>query len=539
MIARNRALRRAELSFGGAWTAEWAFTVALGVVAFRHGGATAVGVVTFLRAAPAALFAPLGAALGDRFPRHRVLVWCCTARGLAKGAPAAFLAAHAPKATVYSFGVVATAAFVVIRPVHSALLPMLCSSPLELTSANVVRGLIDSLSTLLGPLVAALLLEVAGAEAVFAFAAALCVWSGVLVVGLSYERPARHPSPLRLIGLVNETADGFRALRRHRQAATVTSIAVAQVFTRGCLNVFLVVIAFGLLDTGDAGVGVLTAAIGAGAVIGSLAVAAMVTGRHLAALEGIGVTLWGLPLVFCAVLPTEPAVLVSMGIVGVGNSLVDVGVFSLPPRFVPEELLARVFGAFESLAALAVAVGSLITPAVISLLGIRGALVVLGLVAPICVAASWPRLRAIDASTARRDEEIDVLRRVPMLRPLPMPAIENLASFVVHVEFPAGKHVVQQGEPGDSYYVIEHGEAEVVGDGTVVRSMGPGDGFGEIALLRRCPRTATVRARTDLSLYRLDRGPFLTTVAGYASTSSSAEQLVNDRLTTFKPPRPE
>ena len=325
VIDRNRTLRRAELSFGGAWTAEWAFTVALGVVAFRHGGATAVGVVTFLRAAPAALFAPLGAAFGDRFPRHRVLVWCCTPRGLAIGAAAALLAADAPIASVYALAVVATAAFVVIRPVHSALLPMLCSSPLELTSANVVRGLIDSLSTLLGPLVAALLLEIAGAEAVFGFAAALCVWSGLLVVGLSYERPARRSSPLRLIGLVNETADGFLALRRHRQAGTVTSIAVAQVFTRGCLNVFLVVIAFDLLDTGDAGVGVLTAAIGAGAVIGSLAVAAMVTGRHLAALEGIGVTLWGLPLVFCAVLPNEPAVLVSMGVVGVGNSLVDVG----------------------------------------------------------------------------------------------------------------------------------------------------------------------------------------------------------------------
>ena len=152
--------------------------MALGVVAFRHGGATAVGVVTFPRALPAALFAPIGSALGDRFPRNRVLVWCCTARGLAIGAAAVLLAVDAPIASVYALAVVATAAFVVIRPVHSALLPMLCSSPLELTSANVVRGLIDSLSTLLGPLVAALLLEVAGAEAVFAFAAALSCGQG-------------------------------------------------------------------------------------------------------------------------------------------------------------------------------------------------------------------------------------------------------------------------------------------------------------------------------------------------------------------------
>ena len=323
---------------------------------------------------------------------------------------------------------------------------MLCSSPLELTSANVVRGLIDSLSTLLGPLVAALLLEVAGAEAVFAFAAALCVWSGLLVVGLSYERPARHPSPLRLTGLVNETADGFRALRRHRQAATVTSIAVAQVFTRGCLNVFLVVIVFGLLDTGDAGVGVLTAAIGAGAVIGSLAVAAMVTGRHLAALEGIGVTLWGLPLVFCAGSSTEPAVL---GVDGhrrsrqlprrrrgvlVAAAVRTGGVTRPGLRCVREPRCARGGGRVTDhtgrhlLARHPRCAG-----------GARPG-------RPICVAASWPRLRAIDASTARRDEEIDVLRRVPMLRPLPMPAIENLASrFGRFMSSPAGQHVARAG----------------------------------------------------------------------------------------------
>ena len=430
----------------------------------------------------------------------------------------------------------ATAAFVVVRPVHSALLPMLCSTPLELTSANVVRGLIDSLATLLGPLVAAILLDIADAEAVLGFAAVLSLWSGLLVLGLSYEQPARRVSSWRLARLLSEMAEGFVALRRHRQVGTVSGIAIAQVFTRGCLNVFLVVIAFELLDTDDAGVGILNAAVGAGAVIGSLVVAALVTGRHLAALEGIGVALWGLPLVLCAVFPSGPVVLGLMGVIGIGNALVDVGLFSLPTRFVPEEQLTRVFGALESLIACAVAVGSLITPAVISWLGIRGALAALGMIAPVAVVVSWRQLRAIDSSVAERDEEIDVLRRVAMLRPLPMPAIENLARHVVHVEVPAGANVVEQGEPGDSYYVIEHGQAEVVGNGTVVRSLGPGDGFGEIALIRRRPRTATVRARTALSLYRLDRVPFLLTVGGYASSSSSADELVDDRLGTFDPP---
>jgi CRP-like cAMP-binding protein len=60
----------------------------------------------------------------------------------------------------------------------------------------------------------------------------------------------------------------------------------------------------------------------------------------------------------------------------------------------------------------------------------------------------------------------------------------------------AGAAVFEQGDAGDDFYVIEHGQAEVVGDGTTVRTLGPGDGFGEIALLRRCARTTTVRAVT-------------------------------------------
>ena len=160
---------------------------------------------------------------------------------------------------------VATAAFTVFRPAHSALLPALCVTPLQLTSANVVRGLVDSVSTLLGPLVAALLLDVGSPAAVFAATAALSVGSGALLLRLSYEAPPRGaPQPLRRI--VRETAEGYRGLVRYRDAGLLFGIGLGQTLTRGFLNVFLVVMALELLDTGDSGVGVLTAAVGAGAV---------------------------------------------------------------------------------------------------------------------------------------------------------------------------------------------------------------------------------------------------------------------------------
>jgi MFS family permease len=156
--ARNPSLRHAQLAFGASWTAEWAFMVAIGVVAFRAGGAGAVGLVAFVRMAPSAVLAPLGTSLADRFPRDRVLVWSGLIRAAATALAALVLATGGPEVAVYALAVIATGAFTVFRPAHSALLPGLCRTPLELTSANVVRGFLDSLSTLVGPLAAALLL---------------------------------------------------------------------------------------------------------------------------------------------------------------------------------------------------------------------------------------------------------------------------------------------------------------------------------------------------------------------------------------------
>jgi len=534
--ARNPSLLRAQLAYGAAWTAEWAFTVAIGVVAFRDGGAAAVGVVAFVRMAPAAVLAPLGTALADRFRRDQVLVWSCLVTGTATAGAAAVLAAGGPNVAVYGLAVAATAAFTVFRPAHSALLPGLCLAPVELTSANVVRGLVDSLSLLLGPVLAALLLDVGSPQLVFAAAAALSLGSGALLLKLSYEAPPRGlPQPLRRIA--RETAEGYRAFARYHDAGLLMGLGLAQTLTRGFFNVFVVVVALELLEMGEPGVGVLTAAVGAGAVVSSLGASMFVTGRRLATVAATGIALWGLPLTLSGALPYEPAVLALMCVIGAGNALVDIGLYTLIPRLVPEELLARVYGAFESLTALTVAIGALLTPLVIDLLGLRGALAVLGLVAPGLVALAWRRMHAIDASIAHRDEEVEVLNKVGIFRPLPMPAIDVLALHVDHTRVPAGREVVHQGDPGDRFYVIEDGEADVIGDGRHIRTMGPGDGFGEIALLRDTPRTTTVRARTPLRLYTLDRLDFVSAVTGYRSSGREADTLMLDRLGAFDPRR--
>ena len=527
--AANRNLRRAQLSFAAAWTGEWVLTIALSVVAFRNGGAAAVGVVAFLRMLPAAVLSPVATALADRFRRDAVLRWTCAVRAVALAASAATVGFGASALLAYTFAAVATVAFVVYRPAHSALLPSLCLTPLELTSANVVRGLVDSMSTLIGPGLAAVLLAVADPAIALGCAAALSLAAGLALTGLSYDAgPCFRPgSPGRLLA---ETIDGFRALPRHPDVFLLVRLTLAQAATRGCFSVLVVVVAIDVLGVGDAGVGALTAAIGAGAVVGSLGVSLFANCRRLATMLGVGVALWGLPLAVVGAIPRDGLILGMLAIVGVGNALVDVGIFTLPPRLVPDEVLARVFGALESLGALVVAGACLVTPVLLGLVGIRWALVIVGAFGPMYVALAWTRLRSIDRTVTRRDLEISLLDELPIFRPLALPVIERLADRLEVLTVDAGETVVAQGDHGERFYVIEHGAARVVCDGVVRRDLVAGDCFGEIALLLDVPRTATVIATTTAQLRSLRRADFLAAVAGHVASRAAADRVVAERL---------
>jgi MFS family permease len=532
--ARNQSLRRAQLSFLGAWTAEWAFTVGLGIVAYRDGGATAVGLVGLLRMAPAAILAPLLSPLADRGRRERVLILVSTLRGVATGGAAVVVGLSGPTEVVYALAVLSTIAATLYRPAHSALLPSLCHTGYELASANVVRGLLDSAATLLGPLLAALLLQLAGVTAVFSVAAAASFWAAVLLLRLHYEAPPRHAAPGGS-NLLRSAAEGVRAVSRNADLALIMGLAVAQTLVRGALTVLTVVVAIDLLDTGEPGVGLLNAAIGAGAVLGSLAASLLVDTRRLGAWFAVGVSLWGVPVSLIGVLPEQAAALGLLACLGVGNALIDLGGFTLLGRMAPDEVLARVFGVLESLVALSMGVGAILTSLLVELIGVRPALVVVGLLCPVCAVLSWPRLRRMDRSLDVRDREIALLQAVAMLNTLPLPAVEQLARGLEPLAVPAGDTVFEQGDLGDRYFVIESGEVEVVGDGRRIATLGPGQAFGEIALLKREPRTATVRAITPLGLHAIRPEHFLAVVLGFPPSAREAGAEVDTLLDRFTP----
>ena len=514
-------LRRAQLAFGAVLAAEWAFMVALAVVAFREGGAGAVGVVGAVCVTPSAIVVPLAAAWSDRVRRELILIAAGLASALAVGAAAVTVTAGMSLAWTCGLAMATIAALSSVRPAHAGLLPALCSTPQQLTSATVVRGMMDSIGTLCGPALAAAGIAFASPQAVFVAVAAACTCSVLLIARLRYEAPPR--AAITRPRVRRELIEGFVVLARHRDAATVIGIAVAQTFTRGCINVLVVVVAIDLLRSGEAAVGVLTTAMGAGAIVGSVGAMLLSSSSALARWEGVGVALWGLPLIGCAAFSYPPAVLAFFAAVGVGNALVDVGLFTLPSRLVSEDVVGRVFGSFESLVAVSVALGSLVTPLLVEALGIRGALFAIGAVAPLCVLAAWPSLTRIDRQVTLRDDEITLLRGVPMLQALALPAIERIAASVQQSVVAAGQPVFDQSDEGDLFYVVASGSAEVRRDGIAIRELGPGDAFGEIALLRDCPRTAAVRALDELHLHAIGRDEFLRAIYGYRAAQTAAE----------------
>jgi MFS family permease len=520
-VLGNGALTRSLLSFGFAFTAEWAFTVAIGLVAFADGGALAVGLVGLLRLLPAALLAPAITAYADRMPREHVLFASSAVRGVATIVAAPILTAGGPTGVVYTLAVVSTVAFTPFRASHSALMPTLCRTPDDLTSVNVVRGGLDSISVIVGPLVAALLVAVADVAAVFVFAGACAMVSAGLLIRLSYER-----IPLPAAGrrhLLTEIRVGVGAVAANAGVGLVVGFVVLQAAIRGAFTVFVLIVALDLLHGGQSSVGVLQGAVGVGALAGSTLCTLLVGSRAMTRWLGVALVLWGAPLAMIGLLPSHATALLGAAVIGIGNALVDVTAFTLIARMVPDAVLARVFGVLESMGALAVGCGSLVAPLLIGLLGARGALVAVGAVAPVVCLFWWRRLIAIDRSVAVRTDDILLLRQVPLLRPLPVPVIEHLAHGLHRSELGPGEALFDAGDTGDSFYVIADGSVQVHDHGRVVRTMGKGEGFGEIALLGNTTRTMGVRAVGAVKLHGISSAVFLPAVTSISEARSSAE----------------
>lgn len=528
-VFRNPALRRIQLAWAASILGTWAYGIAVVVYAYEHGGATAVGVVGLARWLAAAAASPFAALLGDRYDRRRVMVGSDLSRAVLIGGAAVAAYSGAPAIVVYVIAGLVGVAATAFRPAEAALIPSLARTPEELTAANVAASTIESVGIFGGPAIGGLLLATTGPGTVFVVTAGALLWSALLVAGI---RPvtAVEAAEREAVSVVDELLAGFRTIARERRLRLLVGLFSAQTFVDGMLNVLIVVIALKLLDTGKAGVGFLNSAVGVGGLLGALAAAALVSRRRLAADFGLGIFIWGVPIALVAVWPNQVFALVLLGLVGVGNTIVDVSGMTLLQRAAPDEVLARVFGVLESLLLLTIGLGAAVAPLLLNWLGTRGALIVAGALLPLLVVPAWPRLNAIDRASRIPEEQLELLRGNPIFAPLPPSTLEQLAESLDQVRVTSGEEVVRQGESGDRFYLVGQGELDVYVDGQLVQSLDRGDSFGEIALLRDVPRTATVKARSDATLYALERHHFISAVTGFAPSLSAAEAVIGMRL---------
>jgi MFS family permease len=530
-VFANPGLRRLELAWVGSVTGEWSYGIALGVFAYDIGGAAAVGTVGLIRWLPSAVAAPFASLLADRFNRARVMLSADLLRGTALALAAVAAFADTPAPIVYALAAFVAVVSTAFQPAQAALLPKLADTPEELTAANVASSTIESVGSFAGPAIGGILLALTSVGVVFATTAATFFWSAALVLGIRGGDPDRSAAGETAGGVVHQATAGFRTIAGNGDLRVLIGLFSAQTFVAGALNVLIVVTAFDLLGMGNAGPGILTSAIGIGGLVGAVGSLALVGRKRLATDFGIGILLWGAPLALAGLFPEQAPVLILFGVVGIGNTLVDVAALTLLQRAVPDEVLARVFGVMESLVVGTIGLGAIVAPALVAGLGVRGALAVVGLFLPLLAVVFWRRLQTIDAAAVVPERQLGLLSGIAIFAPLPSTTLEHLARSLAPAAVTAGDVIIREGDPGDLFYVVEGGEVEVVGtDGSVVATLGPGSYFGEIALLKDVPRTATVRALTDVALMTLDRDEFIAGVTGHADSASAADAVIGARL---------
>jgi MFS family permease len=519
----NPALRRLQLAFVGSLLGSWSYLVALGVYAFGQGGARDVALVGLLRMVPAGFAAPFTATLVDRFSRRLVLVSSDVARALLMGAAATVIATGGPAWAVYTLIAVTGVAGSVFHPAQNALLPTLARTPSELTAANVTSSTLDGVATFAGPAIGGLVLAASNAETVFALNGASFVWSALLVIGIRVTEPVadrRRDGERR----GNVFTAGFHAILERPAVRLLVALYAGQTIVAGAMSVFVVVTGLQLLHRGVTVVGLLSAALGAGGLVGGFLAMMLARRSRLTTDFAIGLALFGAPFALIGGVPELVPAFLAMGVVGIGNSIVDVSAVTLLQRAVPDDVLGRVLGVVYGMLLGTFGLGALLTPLLIHLFSVRVALIAVGAFLPVLAIVTAPGLRRLEAEAPAPDL-VDLVRGVDILAPLPLPVIERLASSLIEVRYPAGATVVREGEAGDRFYIVGDGVVEVAD-----HVLGPGAGFGEIALLRDVPRTATVTAHTDVVLFALERADFLGAVTGHEPSAAAAEAVVARRL---------
>jgi len=527
----NRDLRRLLFAVAS-WTGtEAAFLLAASILALDLGGPAAVGVVGALRVLPAAVGASLISGVADRVSRVAIVTGVNAAFVGVSLAMAVTIWSNAPLAVVYLVVGVGSVVSALLKPGMQAILPQLVRTPAQLLTAQTGWSIANGLGAVAGPAAAALLLSLFGIDAVFIALAGAHALTALVARAIHTEF-----QPPRIV--LAERTDRWLAplhgvaLFARPGARTAFTLLMLGRLLSGFLSVAIILQATELLGSGEAAqvlAGTLMTAFGIGGFIGStLAFGALA--HHGSWWFGVGTIAYGLGVAVIGLVDGATWSAVLLAAAGAGNAMWWTFGADLVSRLLPDHVAGRGWGAVHGIGAGAYALGAMLAPPLAGQLGLDRALLVVGLVLVVVPLLSWHGLGVLTDLTTPAAVDLELLDAVPVLSALPGVTVARIACAVEPRVLAAGTTVVREGEPGDEFFVVRSGDLIVYQGEQEVRRLGPGDSFGEIALLRSVPRTATVVAVTDVELVCVGHELFVASVTGHRSSDAGASARVSALL---------
>jgi MFS family permease len=526
-VLANRNLARLEGVWALTTLARWALAILVALYAYRLHGAGAVGVAALIRMLPAALVTSRLAVLVDRRSRRSVLLVTSTARCPLAVGMSLIVWTDGSLGALLALAAAYAVADALHEPAQAALFPRYARNPTELAAANTIWSMLDNGGFVLGSLLVGGLVAGFGlASAYLACAVAMGV-GGVFLAGLRADPPPER--------VPDAAASDFRAgvhtIVRHPELRLLVGLSTTNLFVQAMVDVLVVIAALALLGLGEQGAGWLNAAWGVGGVNGGFAAALLLVRGRVARGVTAGFALAGLPLVALGFWPHTGFAFGLLVILGVGYGMVESALLTLTQRLVAADLLGRVYGMQGTLGTAAAAIGSLVAAALVHLWGARVALGITGALLPLVAVLVARRLEATAARRTPAPGSYERLRGLELFAPLPVATVESLAVRASTAAFPAGATIISAGDHGDAFYVIDTGRVDVSApSGELRRTEGPGEYFGEIALVRDTVRTATVVAASAVQLFVLGRDEFRAAVGSHPVSRRGVETTVAARL---------
>lgn len=547
-LLKNRPLVRLLLGEMVSGFGDWLYIVAIFVVIYRESGdAALVGAFGAVRLLPYVFLSVPAGIIADRFDRRMVLLVSDLYRCSLMVAMAILVAIHAPTLLIAAVAISAAGGSAFFYPAIGAYLPALARDEQQLGPANSAWASIQNFSFIVGPAIAGVVLAIGSVLIAFVLNAlsflfiAAILWSlppshaGKAVVVTPKADLAANPGPVdepagaAANAPATQTATGTAAATppaapglQLRPLAGLTIVQLMAGYLGGGLQVITVILAINVLNAGEQANGYLNAAIGVGGLIGGIGAGALVLRRRLGAPLFAGAVITGVGTIALGAVTTLPAALVAIGVLAAGALIIDVVGTTVFQRLVPDEMRGRGVGVLGAIMTVTGAAGAFLMPVFLtsfgpfpSLAAAGVATIVFTLVGLVLIGGAADRVPTPYETTIAR------VITLPLFTGVPRSRLETAMRRVTEVPVTAGTAVIRQGDTADSFYIVESGTFTVSqigdsGDEVFLRRLGADDVFGELGLLNRTARTATVTADTPGLLLALDRDDFLTLVGAAA-----------------------